>query len=268
MLQCVDISENNRIRLISWNLRAGAGRRVIAIQNQLKRWKPDILGFCEFRGTAPSQQLALWLNHQGYCHQISTVNTDFPARNAMLLASRFPLRHIRVAKMPEIPERWALIEVDSPRPLRIGLMHVPNYTTPHLKYPYLDALLEMVDKSNFQSTILMGDMNCGKRGLDEEKIQPPRFYREHDCLVGLEESGWIDCFRYLHGNRRQYSWYSHRNNGFRLDYAFCSGDLAPELKSVSYRWGRSPENQSRRDALSDHAALIIDLKKINGDGKL
>jgi exonuclease III len=66
--------------------------------------------------------------------------------------------------------------------------------------------------------------------------------------------------RHLHGDSREYTWYSHRNNGFRLDYAFCSPHLAAAVAYVQHAWGYDHSQPERRDALSDHAALIIDLE--------
>ena len=56
----------------------------------------------------------------------------------------------------------------------------------------------------------------------------------------------------------EYTWYSHRNNGFRLDHAFCSPELVPAIVGLQHAWGRDSEQPNRRDALSDHAAVIIE----------
>jgi exodeoxyribonuclease-3 len=75
----------------------------------------------------------------------------------------------------------------------------------------------------------------------------------------MGQRGWVDAFRHVHGKRREYSWYSHRNNGFRLDQAFCSPQLVPTISGFRHAWGVNPEQPDRREGLSDHAALIIDL---------
>ncbi len=225
---------------------------------QLLHWKPDTIGLCEFRGTPASKALADQLLASGFRYQLTTTSLKSPARNALLLASRFPLQAVRARAMPKNPQRWLLARIDSKPAISVGLMHVPNYSSPTLKYPYLTAVHKMIDAWDAGPFLLIGDTNCGKRGVDEENPQPARFYREHDWIVGLEQRGWVDAFRHLHGAKREYSWYSHRNNGFRLDYAFCSPDLAATIAAAKYVWGDDPENPARRDALSDHAALIVD----------
>ena len=247
------------IRIVSWNIRAGGGKRAAGILEQLQVWQPNIIGLSEFRGTPASQGIAAQLAEAGYPFQLTSTNADALAKNALLIASQYPLRAMNLPTMPTNPERWRLARIETKPPLTLGLMHVPNYTTPTLKYPFLDSILEMVEMWDEGPALLVGDTNCGKRGIDEEKPSPPKFQREHDWLVGMEQRGWVDAFRHLHGDRREYTWYSHRNNGFRLDYAFCSPQLTPAVAKVSHAWGYDSSQPQRRDALSDHAALILDL---------
>jgi len=246
-------------RIVSWNIRAGGGKRAAGILAQLIAWAPNVIGLSEFRGTAASQWLAIELEAAGYCYQLSSINAKLPAKNALLLASQYPIQAIKAAEMPRVRERWLMVDVGIQPALTLGLMHVPNYTAPALKYPFLASLLKMAKRWNRGPGLLMGATNCGKRGLDEEKPQGPRFQREHDWIAGMEQRGFADTFRHLHGDRREYTWYSHRNNGFRLDHAFCSPQLVPAVIGLRHAWGRDPEQPDRRDALSDHAALLIDL---------
>lgn len=248
-----------KVRIVSWNIRAGGGKRAAGILAQLLDWQPDVIGLSEFRGTAASQWLATELAAGGYASQLSSTNSSLPAKNALLLASRFPLQAIKAPRMPRNRERWLLAQVESQPRLSFGLMHLPNYTTPELKYPFLTSLLKMVDHWALGPGLLFGDSNCCKRDLDEENPLGPRFKREHDWMVGMEQRGFADVFRYLHGGRREYTWYSHRNNGFRLDQAFSSPELLVAVKCLQHRWGFDPQQPQRRDALSDHAAIILDL---------
>ena len=250
---------SDKIRIVSWNIRAGGGRRAEGILAQLLQWRPNIICLNEFRGTPASQWLADSLSEAGYGYQLSTINSKAPAKNALLLASQFPLQQLSLANMPKNPERWLLASIDTSSAITLGLMHVPNYTTPRLKYPYLNSVLRLARAWHSGPGLLLGDSNCGKRSIDEEKPSPPRFQREHEWIVGMEKRGWADSFRHLHGDRREYSWYSHRNNGFRLDYAFACPRLAPALGLARHVWGISDEEPGRREGLSDHAALLLEL---------
>jgi exonuclease III len=106
----------------------------------------------------------------------------------------------------------------------------------------------------------VGDTNSGLIDLDEEV---PAFDVEEDGWIrGLEAAGWADGFRLLNGGERAYTWYSpNGGNGFRIDQAFVNSALRPRLRDARHEWGRVPGGirRRRRDALSDHAALLVDL---------
>ena len=247
------------MRIVSWNIRAGGGKRIGGIFSQLLDWQPDVIGLAEFRGTSASQWLAAELAALGFSNQLTSTSSKSPARNALLLASKFPLHSVNAPGMPKNPNRWLLARTEAQPELVLGMMHIPNYTTPRLKYPFMSAVLKMIRKWELGPGILMGDSNCSHRELDEENPLGPRFHREHNWMINMEKSGWKDIFRYLHGSRREYSWYSHRNNGFRLDQAFCSPELVSSINGFRHAWGFNPEQPGRRDGLSDHAALVVDL---------
>ena len=70
---------------------------------------------------------------------------------------------------------------------------------------------------------------------------------------------WKDAFRLLHGEARDFTWYSpNGRNGFRLDQAFLHPALHERLTNFDYVWGGN--TQYRREDLSDHAAIILDMK--------
>ncbi len=250
-------------RIVSWNIRAGGGKRAQGILAQLLKWKPEIIGLSEFRGTPASQWLAAELALAGYGYQLSSVNPKAPAKNALLLASKLELEPLTLPRMPKVRERWLLANVAMPQPVMLGLMHAPNYTAPKLKYPFLNAVLRLAARKDAGPGLIMGDTNCGKRDIDEENPSTTVFRREHDWMFGMERRGWLDAYRHKHGNRRSYTWYSHRNNGFRLDQAFCSPHFEPAIQSVRHAWGQDGSQPGRRDALSDHAALIVDIEDAN-----
>ena len=88
--------------------------------------------------------------------------------------------------------------------------------------------------------------------------------------MGLEKAGWHDAFRHMYGNVPIYSWYSpNGHNGFRLDEAFIHRSLIAHVQGTCYDWGKHDDHPTRRDALSDHAAVIVDIKtpKLMTDSK-
>jgi exonuclease III len=83
--------------------------------------------------------------------------------------------------------------------------------------------------------------------------------REEGWIDALAACGWRDAFRLLRAEARVYTWYSpNGRNGFRIDQAFVNAALLAHLKDAAYVWGGTSRRR-RRDALSDHAALLVDL---------
>lgn len=248
----------NALRIVSWNIRAGGGRRTNEIAENIARWRADVVALSEFRATPPSRVLQGLLAERGLGFQISTAGRGLVADNCILLASRWPLRSIRLRAAPAEPGRWCLAQVTAPRPVTLGAMHVPNRVSGR-KYPFHAAVLEVVRSWRRGPALLVGDTNTGRIGHDEEV---PAFNRREDgWICALEDARWRDAFRHLHGDERQYTWYSpNGRNGFRLDQAFVNRPLLPRLVDARYEWAFGVNGDERRDAVSDHAALIVVLE--------
>jgi exonuclease III len=249
--------QSDTLRIVSWNIRAGGGRRVELIAEQLARWSADVVTLSEFRGTPPSGLLRERLADSCLTHQCATVDPRSPAVNSLLVASRWPLRMIRARSGPREPGRWCLTSVEMQRPFTLGAMHIPNRVSGR-KYPYFDAVLELVRCWRRGPGLLVGDTNSGRIGIDE---QVPAFNKREDRWVtALETAGWRDAFRQRYGDATAYTWYSpNGRNGFRLDQAFVNAALLARLEAADYVWGTSRNGHRRRHALSDHAALVVDL---------
>jgi len=253
------------VRVIGWNIRAGGGRRIEAIADQLRRWRPDVLALSEFRGTPPSVWLAEELARRGLRFQHTTADQETPAVNSLLVASRWPLERQAIAGAPSESRRWLLAGVAAPLPLTLGAMHVPNRVTGR-KGDYLSSALAVAQGWRDGPALLIGDTNSGRIGIDE---QVPAFDRVEDAWIeDLDRAGWADAFRALHGQRRTYTWFSpNGGNGFRLDQAFVNGALGARLERARYAWGHPRGQRSgRREALSDHAALIVDFTEDRAGG--
>ena len=61
-----------------------AAARASGIVEQILAWNPDIVSLAEFRGTAPSKFIAQCLFDAGFEHQLTTVDPDQPAWNALI----------------------------------------------------------------------------------------------------------------------------------------------------------------------------------------
>ena len=245
------------MRLVAWNIRAGGGKRAQQIAAEIVSWGADIVALSEFRSTPSSRYVADALKEDGLKFQASTVDEVRPGQNALLVASRYRLKVIKDPLAPEEPGRWLMVSIASRPRLTIGALHVPNQVTgrkPH----FHDQVVELVQKHHRKRFVIMGDTNSGRQGVDEEN--PVFNLRTTRWFEQIEEAGWIDAFRHLEGPRREYTWYSpNKGNGFRLDQAFLSPKLVPNLSSVTHAWAGASEGYTDRAHVSDHAALLVDL---------
>ena len=103
----------------------------------------------------------------GLAHQRTTASPDRPARNALLVASRWPLRRLSPQAAPDEPSRWLPVRVGAPEPLVLGAMHIPNRDSGR-KYPFHDALVSLASRWGRRPGMLVGDTNTGWPELDEQ----------------------------------------------------------------------------------------------------
>jgi exonuclease III len=120
------------------------------------------------------------------------------------------------------------------------------------------AVVEVARAWRGRHAVVIGDTNSGRPVLDEETpVFGPRYSAWFDALESL---GWRDAFRHAHPDGREFTWYSpNGRNGFRLDQAFVSRRLRTHVSAVRHSWARTGASAERLDAVSDHAALILDL---------
>lgn len=243
------------LRLVAWNIRAGGGVRADAIARQIIRWRPDVVNLSEFRATPPSVQIADRLAEAGLCYQRTTADPRNPAVNALLVASRWPLRRLVLRDAPDDARRWLPVRVAAPQPIAVLGVHVPNRVTGR-KPAFLNAAAAVLSRWRGPPAVLMGDTNSGRIGLDEQASAFNKM--EDDWLERLDAMGWPDAFRAQHGLKRAYTWYSpNGRNGFRLDQMFLHRKIQSRATRFQYIWA-APRG-ARRDTLSDHAAMLLDL---------
>lgn len=97
--------------------------------------------------------------------------------------------------------------------------------------------------------VIMGDLNAGRKRLDHQRGKATG----SDELGKLAQLGYADAFRARRGRAREFSWYSRKGTGYRLDHTLVSKPLRPEVEAVHY------DHLARRERLSDHAAMLVSL---------
>lgn len=113
------------------------------------------------------------------------------------------------------------------------------------KQRYWDAVLEWAREHLSRPSMILGVFNTGLAADSEgERFKLGSYMQE------LLDHGWIDCWRQANPGVKDFGWFSHTGNGFRLDHCFFSPVLAPRLKDASF------EHQARLDGLAGSAPLL------------
>jgi exodeoxyribonuclease III len=243
------------LSILSWNLRHGGGsRNMPRIVLDLLEHAADVIVLSEFRRTTGGQIAGALADH-GWLHQHST---EPPAGvNGMLIASRLPLA-VHTQEQPAVTcgraaraaaLRLAAVEIAGV--MLIGA-HIPcggpgaeRTAREHV----FQCLLSAARRGREGACVVVGDLNAGRHRLDEEGAT-------FTCvrLFGqLAALGYVDAWRRLNPEGREFSWRSARGGGFRLDHALVSQALAPRIAWCRYA------HECRESGVSDHSALLLGL---------
>ena len=230
------------MRLLAWNIRQGGGRRLPAIAEALARHEADVLVLSEYRGGDSALRLKEALARLGYPHVTSAVPP--PGKSGVLVAARRRFR-AHAAIDGALPEPYRLIHVEIGK-LSLCGVYMPNLLA---KVPYWEAVVTSLAGKSEGHALAIGDFNTCRAYVDE----PGAIDRCAYFLDRVAEIGFCDLWRHRYPEGREFSWYSHRGNGFRIDHAFLSPALARRAGPVRY------SHDERLSGLSDHSVLILDL---------
>jgi exodeoxyribonuclease-3 len=228
------------MRLVAWNIRQGGGSRLPRIVEALQRHDADILVLSEYRGGAAATRLLAALDALGY--RYATTLAPPAGRTGVLIAARCPFQeHGSLDGLAE-PCRLVSVAFGS---FRLVGVYMPNLLA---KIPYWEALITLC-RDCTGPALAIGDFNTCRPYLDEAGA----IDRTAHFMDRIAEIGFCDLWRRRNPELREYSWFSTRGNGFRIDHAFLSEALAAQAGPIRY------SHEERLAGLSDHSPLILDL---------
>lgn len=178
----------------------------------------------------------------GYRHATTLIPP--PGKNGVLIAARHPF-HEHGAVSDAVPEPYRMIRVEFEGLLLCGV-YMPNLLR---KVPYWEALVGRLAGDAGGHALAIGDFNTCRAYVDE----PGAIDATAHFIDKVEAIGFCDLWRRRYPDGREFSWYSTRGNGFRIDHAVLSRMLAARAGPVRY------SHDERLAGLSDHSPLILDL---------
>lgn len=228
------------LKIIAWNIQQGGGRRVPSILAAIKKCQAEIVTLNEFKNNTSGLALRIGLMRQGYMHQVVTHS---PANiNSVCIAAKLPFHsNLHHHEIDDFPYSIVSAEFDA---FDVYALYLPHKK----KHTLFSFLLEKLKRS--RPAILCGDFNTGYNGID----QHGHSFWYSDQLDLLKEINYRDAFRYFHPEKEEYSWYSHKGNGFRYDHIWVHQDILPVLKNCYYG------QEVRESKFSDHAMQLLEFK--------
>lgn len=183
-----------------------------------------------------------------------------------IYAKREPDRIVRGFGWPEYDREGRWLQFDYGN-LSIVSLYVPSGAMGParqvVKEAFLDRFYGHLEqlRSDGRSYVIAGDFNIAHNEIDV--YNPVRcshisgfFPHERAWLERvLSGLGWVDAFRVVNQQPKQFTWWSNfqnafeRNNGWRIDYNLVTPDLRATVRSASIY---------REQRFSDHAPVILE----------
>jgi exodeoxyribonuclease III len=256
------------MKIATWNINS-IKSRIDHVLKWCARNQPDILCLQETKCVDQKFPHAK-LRAAGYLH---IEHLGEVAYNGVAILSKFPLTDV-VTKLPgdksDTQSRMIAATINGIRLVNVYAPHGTSQGTPkyQFKLNWLGRLRSYFDK-NFdtnENVVLCGDVNVAPHELDVWSVQAWRgklhFTKpERDAIHDLKKWGFVDVFRQINGDEREFSWWSNFRNdfekdrGLRIDHIWASPSLAERCFDC---WiDREPRGW---DHPSDHAPVVAEFR--------
>lgn len=226
------------MKILAWNIRQGGGSRIKRIQKSILSYEADIVVISEFHNTSSGESLQSCLIEAGYAFQKSTPE---PRKNTVLIASKIEGYFLTYEDQIELyPEGIVSLELED---FILYGVYLPHKKKHHL----FDFLMNAIDRE--KPCIIIGDYNSGINFLDQKGSS--FWYTEY--FPKFIQEGYLDAFRVIHDDKKEYSWFSHQGNGYRYDHCWLHKSLVKLVNNCYF------SHEERIQKESDHSLMILDL---------
>lgn len=228
------------LKVLSWNIQAGGGSRLRGIAKAIAASKSEIVILSEYRNNESGAKLRQLLLLAGY--RYIAVTHALKNDNSVCIASKLSFDS---ELHPTSDEKYGANILSA----HFAAFSVLGVYLPHKKkhklFDFINSDICMSEKPY----IIAGDYNSGINGVDQKGNS---FWYEDD-LKKMTKLEYLDAFRLVHEDAKEYSWYSHQKNGYRYDHTYIHSSLKQIIKDCYY------EHSWREEKLSDHSAMVLGL---------
>ena len=250
---------DGRIGVLTWNVQHAAPKRAW----QQVEWlaaqpDTDIIALTEVGGLRSAAVVGEALRYYGYATHVPVGEvTDY----RVVVASRVGKLRIVAAGPDCMPHRGVVGRVAfDQETITIAAVYVPSRGPQErrnvAKRAFQDAVARMlpdlVSRFGSQGPVLIG----GDLNVVEPQHSPHHSVFgewEYNFYRSFEKAGLVDCFRHLHREAEDHSWYGRSGLGFRFDHIFIDDASAGRVLACRYEHG------TRIGGLSDHSAMVLTL---------
>lgn len=237
------------MKIITWNIQHGGGKRISSILKVLELNSGcDVVILTEFRTNSNGQKIQNTLSSLSF--RYSVYHETDSNKNKVFIASKIEFDSHYFPQLLEHEHRILKIFFN-PTSFGCGklLLYGCYFPQKNEKKHLFEHLIREISRTECDVMIL-GDLNTGKHKIDEIG----RTFYQSNYMDEFENKRMIDVFRNVHGNKREYSWFSNSGNGFRIDHIFVSSTLEKHIKDCYYT------HSYREDKFSDHSMMTIELE--------
>ena len=237
------------MRLLSWNVN---GLRSI-VRGGFWEWlqadSPDVLCLQEIR--IQPEQLTEEMHHAGGYHVAWNCGQRKGYSGVATLSREQPLAVQHGFGQARFDDEGRVLLTEHPGFTLVNA-YFPSGQRGHervqFKLEFYEALLAYCQDLVRQgkSLVICGDLNTAHQPIDlarptQNKKTSGFLPEEREALDRWLQSGFVDVFRHLHPEAREYTWWSNlhkarsRNVGWRIDYFLVTEDLLPAVGGASIR---------------------------------
>lgn len=204
---------------------------------------------------------ALGFNYFEYCSSLK----DYIARNGVLIASKIEIERINKNEnwRNNIYDRRDFIEIEIKQfQMSVLVVHVPasGYNLEGRRRYFKNKIVEFGSVHKNKKSIIIGDFNAATNNDRAKDCENYDALQENQKLIqDICNEGYKDAWREKNPlPNKEYTWFNDNNklDGRRLDYAFISREIELEFSKHLHDVNTTLD----RDGVSDHSAILIELK--------